>query len=57
VVAASTERAVDLEALRELIEAGDVMPRVERTWPPAETAAAIDHVAEGQACGKVVVTI
>lgn len=53
----SPERAVDLDALRELIEAGDVTPSIERTWPLAETAAAVDHVAAGRARGKVVVTI
>lgn len=53
----SPERAVDLQALRGLIEAGEVMPSIERTWPLAETAAAVDHVAAGRARGKVVVTI
>lgn len=53
----SPERAVDLDALRELIEAGQVTPSIERTWPLAETAAAVDHVAAGRTRGKVVVTI
>ena len=53
----SPERAEDLDALRELIEAGEVTPSLERTWPLVETAAAVDHVAGGHARGKVVVTI
>lgn len=53
----SKETAADLDVLRELVEAGQVTPAVERTYPLAETAAAIRHVAEGRARGKVVVTV
>jgi NADPH:quinone reductase-like Zn-dependent oxidoreductase len=51
------ENAADLTALRELIEAGAVTPAIDRTYPLAETAAAIRHLINGQARGKVVVSI
>jgi NADPH:quinone reductase-like Zn-dependent oxidoreductase len=54
---ASTENAEDLRALRELIESGQVTPAIERTYPMSETAAAIRHVHDGRARGKVVITI
>ena len=53
---ASLEKAEDLVALTELIEAGQVTPAVERTYPLAEAAAAICHLAAGQARGKLVLT-
>jgi NADPH:quinone reductase-like Zn-dependent oxidoreductase len=54
---ASTENAVDLSALRELIEAGKVTPTIDRTFPLHETAKAIQYVVDGHARGKVVVTL
>jgi NADPH:quinone reductase-like Zn-dependent oxidoreductase len=54
---ASTENAEDLQALRDLIESGQVTPAIERTYPLSETAAAIRHVHDGQARGKVVITV
>ncbi|HVK21815.1 MAG TPA: NAD(P)-dependent alcohol dehydrogenase [Actinokineospora sp.] len=53
----ATERGADFEVLRGMIEDGLVMPAVERTYSLADAAAAIDHVHEGRALGKVVVTI
>ena len=53
---ASTENSGDLDALRELIEAGKVIPAIDRTYPLAETAAAITYVQDGHARGKVVIT-
>ena len=53
---ASTENAEDLHALRELIEAGQVTPAIDRTYPLSETAAAIAYVQDGHARGKVVIT-
>jgi NADPH:quinone reductase-like Zn-dependent oxidoreductase len=53
----NSENAADLVALTELIEAGEVTPAVERTYPLAETPAAIRHMVEGHARGKVVVTV
>jgi NADPH:quinone reductase-like Zn-dependent oxidoreductase len=51
------ENAGDLTALRELIEAGAVTPAIDRTYPLAEAGAAIRHLLDGQARGKVVVSI
>ncbi len=53
----SSENAKDLAALRELIESGKVMPAIDRTYPLAETAAAIRHLQDGRARGKVVVSV
>ena len=47
----------DLETLRELIEAGMVTPVIDRTYPLADTAEAMDYLDEGHARGKIVVTI
>ena len=54
---ASTENTEDLDRLRELVESGRVTPAIDRTYPLAATSAAIRHVSEGRARGKVVVTI
>jgi NADPH:quinone reductase-like Zn-dependent oxidoreductase len=53
----SKENRADVEAVAEMILAGQVTPALDRTFPLAETAAAIDHLGTGQARGKVVVTI
>jgi NADPH:quinone reductase-like Zn-dependent oxidoreductase len=47
----------DLMTLQELLEAGTVTPVVERTYPLAETAAALRYLGEGHARGKLVVTM
>jgi NADPH:quinone reductase-like Zn-dependent oxidoreductase len=52
----AAERAADLDALRELIEAGSVTPAVDRTYPLAETAAAVRRLLDGHARGKVVIS-
>ncbi|MDQ1660436.1 MAG: hypothetical protein QOJ68_416 [Blastococcus sp.] len=53
----ATENAADLTALTELIEAGQVSPTIDRIYPLAETAAAIRHLLDGQARGKLVVSV
>jgi NADPH:quinone reductase-like Zn-dependent oxidoreductase len=53
---ASKEDAASLDGLRDLIEAGQVTPVVDRTYPLAETADAIDRMRSGAATGKVVIT-
>ncbi len=53
----ASENAADLMVLRDLIESGTVTPAVDRAYPLAQTAAAIRHVQEGRARGKVVITI
>lgn len=47
----------NLMRLTELIEAGRMMPVIDRTFPLAEAPDAIRHLAAGRACGKVVINI
>ncbi|MDQ4097075.1 MAG: NAD(P)-dependent alcohol dehydrogenase [Actinomycetota bacterium] len=47
----------DLLTIRELIESGAIMPAIDRTYPLGEAAAAIRHLAEGRARGKLVITV
>jgi NADPH:quinone reductase-like Zn-dependent oxidoreductase len=51
----ASENARDLTALRELIEAGKVVPAIDRTYPLAETPAAVRYMQDGYARGKVVI--
>jgi NADPH:quinone reductase-like Zn-dependent oxidoreductase len=53
----ASENAADLSALRELIEAGTLTPAVDRTYPLTGVAAAIRHLLDGQARGKLVVSV
>jgi NADPH:quinone reductase-like Zn-dependent oxidoreductase len=53
----STPNRADLEALKALAEEGKLRPAIDRTYPLAETADALRHVATGHARGKVVVAI
>jgi NADPH:quinone reductase-like Zn-dependent oxidoreductase len=53
----SRSSAEDLTTLAELLEAGTVTPYVERTHPLAEAAAALRHLGDGHAQGKLVVTV
>jgi len=47
----------NLRTLSELIDADKVTPVIDRTYPLAEAADAIRHLAEGHPSGKVVITI
>ena len=47
----------DLAALAELVEAGTVMPVIDRTYPLIEAPDAIRYLAEGHARGKIVITV
>ena len=47
----------DLVVLKDLIEAGNVTPVIDRTYPLTETALAIGHVGAGHARGKVAITV
>ena len=49
--------AEDLVVMRDLIEQGTVKPVVERTWPLAETGAALHHVGTGHSRGLNVIRI
>jgi NADPH:quinone reductase-like Zn-dependent oxidoreductase len=51
------ENAADLAALRELVEAGLVTPVIDRTYPLDQTVAAIRHLLDGRATGKLAVTV
>ncbi len=53
----SSEAAADLARVVELAEDGAFSPVVERTWALSDAAAAIDHVTDGRARGKVVVSV
>ncbi len=46
-----------LERLTDLIEAGTVTPRIDRTYPLAEVPDAMRHLEAGKARGKVAITI
>jgi len=51
------QNPADLVALKELVEAGSITPVIDRSYPLAETAAALRHVGTGRARGTVVVTV
>jgi NADPH:quinone reductase-like Zn-dependent oxidoreductase len=53
----STARTGDLIELQQMMESGTVTPVVSRTFPLAETAAALDLVGAGHAAGKTVITV
>ncbi|MFF7247002.1 NAD(P)-dependent alcohol dehydrogenase [Embleya sp. NPDC008237] len=53
----STERAEDLNLLREYLEAGRLTPVIDRTYTFAEIPEAIRYIHEGHARGKVVATV
>ncbi len=51
------ENHADLAVLLEHVAAGHVAPVIDRTFPLHEAAAAIRHLIDGRASGKVVITI
>jgi NADPH:quinone reductase-like Zn-dependent oxidoreductase len=54
---ATKVRQEDLLALTELIEAGQVTPMIDRTYPLIEAPDAVRYLEEGHAAGKIVVTV
>jgi NADPH:quinone reductase-like Zn-dependent oxidoreductase len=50
-------RVQDLDQLTALIEAGELVPVIERTYPLAAAADAIRHMSAGHARGKLVVAV
>lgn len=54
---AATSDSRELAAATELIEAGKVTPVIDRTYPLAETAAALAYYGEGHTRGKVVIKV
>jgi NADPH:quinone reductase-like Zn-dependent oxidoreductase len=53
----ASENSGDLSVLRELLESGKVAPAVDLTYPLSDVPAAIRHMIEGHARGKVVITM
>ncbi len=53
----NSENHVDLLAMTELIETGQVAPALERVFPLAEAAAAIEYLLDGHVRGKVAITV
>jgi NADPH:quinone reductase-like Zn-dependent oxidoreductase len=53
----ASENAEDLMALRELIDSGQLLPTIDRSYPLKEVAAAIRYMLDGHARGKIVVTV
>ncbi|MEU2155367.1 NAD(P)-dependent alcohol dehydrogenase [Streptomyces sp. NPDC019396] len=53
----AVERLEDLEALRDLVEAGKVRPVVDRTHPLSEVPEVIRSLEQGSARGKAVITV
>lgn len=53
----ASERAEDLRFLTGLIEAGKVRPVIDRTYALADAPAAIGHLRDGSARGKIVITL
>ena len=51
------ERHDDLDAVRQLIESGQVTPIVDRAYPLAEVPDALRHLEAGQARGKIAISI
>ena len=47
----------DLVVLKELVEAGEVTPVIDRAYSLSETPKAVGYVEEGHARGKVVITV
>ena len=47
----------DLDRLTALIEAGQVTPHVDRTYPLDELPAAMSRLIAGEVCGRIAITI
>jgi NADPH:quinone reductase-like Zn-dependent oxidoreductase len=52
-----TQNRADLQVLKELVEAGQITPVIDGTYPLGETPRAIGHVAAGHARGTVVIAL
>jgi len=56
-MATATANQKDLLVLKELLEAGKIVPVIDRTYPLAQTAEAIRYLETGRARGKVIITV
>lgn len=54
---ASKERGSDLERLAEYLDAGTVVPSIDRSYPLDQVPAAMRHLESGQVRGKVAITV
>jgi NADPH:quinone reductase-like Zn-dependent oxidoreductase len=57
VIGSTMGTQTDLERLVDLVATGDLDPRIDRTFPLAETAAAFETMADRETLGKLVVTM
>ena len=53
----TSENAKDLMVLGELLGAGKISPAIDRTYPLGEVPAAVRYMQEGNARGKVAITV
>ena len=53
----SNPSEADLAVLAAMVEAGQLRPIIENTYPLAETPAALQHIESGHARGKVVIAV
>jgi NADPH:quinone reductase-like Zn-dependent oxidoreductase len=51
------QRRADLLDLRDLADSGAIIPAIDRTYPLGQAAAALRHLADGRARGKIVIAI
>ena len=51
------QRRADLVTVREMADSGAVTPAIDRSYPLGQAAAAVRHLADGHARGKVVISI
>ncbi|HWJ51987.1 MAG TPA: NAD(P)-dependent alcohol dehydrogenase, partial [Propionibacteriaceae bacterium] len=51
------QRASDLGRLTDLLESGTVTPRIDRTYPLEETAAAMRHLVDDHPLGQIAITM
>jgi NADPH:quinone reductase-like Zn-dependent oxidoreductase len=47
----------DLEAVRQMVDAGEVRPVVERSYPLVDVPKAISYMEEGHPFGKIVIEV
>ena len=50
------QRGADLEQLAQIVDAGELTPSIERTYPLDQAPEAMRHLEAGQARGKLVIT-
>jgi NADPH:quinone reductase-like Zn-dependent oxidoreductase len=50
------QRRADLVTVRDMADSGAVIPAIDRSYPLSQAAAAVRHLADGHARGKVVIS-